>query len=402
MTCRDLLSLELFKNIPLVAGVAGLDHEISWPYAKHTKVITPWVQGGEFVLVSGYESGVNEEELLFLLEEAVKNKLSGLLIEGGINFKTLSPSVIERANRLEIPVFFVPRVVSFLDICREISSIILENQIAERNTSSFLERLLSDDSLTPQYIQLLCESYEVPYHSQYKFFYLAAHPRTLQPEIHKNVETQQAPIMKELQSACNQVMQRLGQKIISWPALNSITYLIFGEKSLYFEETLRLFQQVVDRIAGKYKGYTVTLSLSSLISSISEITKGFNQALYTNSLLSRGLFSQTTLSFDQLGSYQFLFYIEDKEFLRRFRDQYLKELHAFDQEKEANLIETLRIYLEQGGNMLRSADILFIHRNTLQYRLNRIETITGRKLDDIQTRQNFLNALMIERVFPFR
>lgn len=52
LTCRGLFQLDSFKEISLVAGRAGLDNEISWPYPKHTKVVSPWVRGGEFILVA--------------------------------------------------------------------------------------------------------------------------------------------------------------------------------------------------------------------------------------------------------------------------------------------------------------------------------------------------------------
>lgn len=100
LTCRGLFQLDSFKEISLVAGRAGLDNEISWPYPKHTKVVSPWVRGGEFILVSGYEYGVNDNELIQLLDEAEMNNLSGILVEGGINFKKISQLVIDYADKL--------------------------------------------------------------------------------------------------------------------------------------------------------------------------------------------------------------------------------------------------------------------------------------------------------------
>ena len=139
LTCRELLSLDSFKGISAVAGHSGLDNVISWPYPKHTKVVSPWVRGGEFILVSGYEHGVNDKELLELLDEAEMNHLSGILIEGGINFKELSAVVINRADQLGVPLFFAPRVVSFLDICREISNVILESNLYDKYAASLLK-----------------------------------------------------------------------------------------------------------------------------------------------------------------------------------------------------------------------------------------------------------------------
>lgn len=46
--------------------------------------------------------------------------------------------------------------------------------------------------------------------------------------------------------------------------------------------------------------------------------------------------------------------------------------------QEAELAHTLRIYIEEGGDLQRIVDRLFIHRNTLRYRLDKIQALTGK------------------------
>ncbi|MFS2247488.1 CdaR family transcriptional regulator [Bacillus sp. A31] len=46
--------------------------------------------------------------------------------------------------------------------------------------------------------------------------------------------------------------------------------------------------------------------------------------------------------------------------------------------QEAELAQTLRIYIEEGGDLQRIVDRLFIHRNTLRYRLDKIQALTGK------------------------
>ena len=52
-------------------------------------------------------------------------------------------------------------------------------------------------------------------------------------------------------------------------------------------------------------------------------------------------------------------------------------------DKGAVLIDTLACYLRHDGNALRTAQKLFVHRSTLAYRLNRIESITGLSLKEL-------------------
>jgi purine catabolism regulator len=63
-------------------------------------------------------------------------------------------------------------------------------------------------------------------------------------------------------------------------------------------------------------------------------------------------------------------------------------------------VETLEGFFECNGNHARAAEALHLHRNTLLYRLDRIQSITGRDLGDAETRLSLQLALKIRRVFP--
>ena len=58
----------------------------------------------------------------------------------------------------------------------------------------------------------------------------------------------------------------------------------------------------------------------------------------------------------------------------------LAPLLEFDTTTGAALVETLRAYLEEDGSVVRVAERLFVHRNTVRYRLEQIERLTGRRL----------------------
>ena len=60
----------------------------------------------------------------------------------------------------------------------------------------------------------------------------------------------------------------------------------------------------------------------------------------------------------------------------------LEPLAARDQLKRTDLVRTLRIYLDEGANATKAADRLFLHRNSMLYRLARIEELTGLDLKD--------------------
>lgn len=53
-----------------------------------------------------------------------------------------------------------------------------------------------------------------------------------------------------------------------------------------------------------------------------------------------------------------------------------------DRERRSDLVRTLRVYFSAGANASEAADRLFLHRNSMLYRLARIEKLTGLDLKE--------------------
>ena len=76
-------------------------------------------------------------------------------------------------------------------------------------------------------------------------------------------------------------------------------------------------------------------------------------------------------------------------------DCYLAPLIKQEGSKGVNLIHTLKVYLENNGNIKKTAEQLFIHRSTLQYRLDRIASILEVDLSDAEEIFNLMLALKL-------
>lgn len=68
--------------------------------------------------------------------------------------------------------------------------------------------------------------------------------------------------------------------------------------------------------------------------------------------------------------------------LRAFVHPMLQRLTEYDRVHETKLLNTLNVYLTKEANLHETAKALFIHRNTLVYRLQRIRSLLGLELDD--------------------
>jgi DNA-binding PucR family transcriptional regulator len=55
----------------------------------------------------------------------------------------------------------------------------------------------------------------------------------------------------------------------------------------------------------------------------------------------------------------------------------VEPLVEHDRERRSDLVKTLKVYFDTGANASEAADRLFLHRNSMLYRLSRVEKLTG-------------------------
>ena len=87
---------------------------------------------------------------------------------------------------------------------------------------------------------------------------------------------------------------------------------------------------------------------------------------------------------------------EEKLELRR---EILAKLEKYDDENDSGLLETLQTYFENDRNISQSARKLYIHRNTMIYRMKKIAEMSAIDFDD---NNSLLLAQIAIKLFPFK
>jgi purine catabolism regulator len=84
--------------------------------------------------------------------------------------------------------------------------------------------------------------------------------------------------------------------------------------------------------------------------------------------------------------------------LRSFAKETVGPLIDYDKERGTELIKTLETYFECRGNLKQVAEKMYVHYNTVLYRLERIVQITNVNLDDAADNLNFQIGLKIIKI----
>ena len=101
--------------------------------------------------------------------------------------------------------------------------------------------------------------------------------------------------------------------------------------------------------------------------------------------------------YEELGIYSLIAQISNGKFLDEYMESKIGRLIEPDQMQEGDLCETLEAYLEHNCNANATAEALFIHRNTMRYRMNKIRRILDDDISDISVFLELKLAFAIKR-----
>ena len=140
------------------------------------------------------------------------------------------------------------------------------------------------------------------------------------------------------------------------------------------------------------------IAISPPAEQLADLASAARMALGALNLAERAGRRDEILTLDRLDVYGLLLQIERPEALERFANGLLDPLATYDRERGAELVKTLRAYLEHRTSIADAAAALVIHPHTLRYRLARIETLLGLSLRETESLLKLRMAIMIRDI----
>ena len=92
--------------------------------------------------------------------------------------------------------------------------------------------------------------------------------------------------------------------------------------------------------------------------------------------------------FNDLGIYRILFDYKNREELYQFYRETVGVIIEYDRQNQTEYLNTIRTYISQNCSTNNTAKKLFVHYNTIRYRINKIQKLFGMDLDNEEDRIN--------------
>jgi purine catabolism regulator len=207
------------------------------------------------------------------------------------------------------------------------------------------------------------------------------------------------PSNRRLETMINTIIEGQRAKALVWQREREKEVVVFHatDSENPIDISLRLAEAFSKEINRQYPQSRLAIGLGQPAKDVSAWRSSYRDAVQARDLAIR-LQTDTPLYIGDLGVYQLILSLNDREKLTSFCKQTLGSLLDYDMRQNADLLKTLEAFFTCHGNLSQTAEMLIVHRNTLLYRMNRINEIAEIDLNRPETRLALHLALTIRRL----
>jgi len=166
----------------------------------------------------------------------------------------------------------------------------------------------------------------------------------------------------------------------------SAVFLVPEEVASDLAGVEKLGAQILAAAGQLVKPGSASVGIGNIANGASELARSHLEARQALRLTRRAGSHARVASYRSLGAFRLLLEVQSPDALRRFVEELLGPLLEYAQSRDTPLLETLEALA--GARWIRRAAArqLGIHINSMSYRVERIEALTGLQLDDPETR----------------
>ena len=174
------------------------------------------------------------------------------------------------------------------------------------------------------------------------------------------------------------------------------SYFVVIMNAITAKQCEEILEPFAKRLKTRMPEKPVSIGISSQVKGIRNLHTAYKRAV---SAVRKAVADKASIVyFDRMGMYRLLYSIEDSALLDEMSKDVLKPLSDYDAQHDAGYVETLESFLRHDGSIKAVADELFIHRNTIQYRMGNIKSLLNSPLESAEDRMKYLIACMIRKM----
>ncbi|MGP7818175.1 PucR family transcriptional regulator [Niallia sp. 01092] len=384
VTLKQFTASSEFNVISIVAGEKGLDRPITGVNVTESSDLAEFYRPNELIITTGINMENNPEKLVDMVEIAFHRKAAGIVLNTGPYIPSIPKQILTFADAHHFPVFQMPwdyRVADFLKITVQF---LATAQNAQTRTEKILTNLLFNPD--PPYENISNELSHLGYKSDATFSIIVC------AVSHSDVSI--TTFIDQIEHTFNKRYKQLLSVVYENQLIYMVEHSEIQTPEIPFSKTV---ESIYTKSKKKRDKAKLHIGKGNFYKSIADISKSYHEAVTVIHLTQRHD-NPFLCRYKEIGAYKILMGVHDRQILEAFHQGILGHLYRYDKLNGTDFVHFLRIFLEEDGHSANIGRRVFIHRNTVLYKIKKIESILDINLNSSFTKTNISLAFMIEDV----
>lgn len=387
ITVLEAMKLDILKNFKLIAGHRGLENKIEkvgiLDYEFDKKAEGHLGKGqfekNQFVITSLLFAKDHPSLVLEAVKYLLEDQVSGLAVKN-IYYNDLPAEVIDFANQSAFPVFIFDRNSAYFeDIITDISDHIrfVDNyELLEAKVDVLLKKNISRSMIRELALEInssFKEHFVVIYCREKKYIDDKRNIAFLEKLKHNRNISLYTSVFKYRGGifiiATQDQLEAAGMKNMVVDLLNTLNI----NRSDYY------------------------VGISDLHFSLDEMDQGIHQSVFA---LKACEASEVNLKyFSEIGIYKIVMPFLNEAWIQSFYDGIILPIKRHDEKYHTDLFSTALKYIENDGRIKGTAEALYLHENTIRYRIGKIKELLGMEALEGSFYEQMSVAIKIYKIF---
>ena len=377
-TIEDMLTLTGDRyQLSMIAGHEGWANSISWVLMVEDYTILRNFVGKELAVTTGMGFD-SEEKLIPLVRMLSEHHAAGLIVNTGFYVNEISQPVVDLCDELGLPLLVVPWEIYITDMIKDLSvRIFLQGMTDEQISAAFIKSIRSSDSV-PAAREELLQYYDVDGDFQIILMTIPG------------LDTMDTVDRKRIGYRMELFLENISHNCSFFYYDGSFVLVCNNLPANVTTDVIRDFRHRLEVRMPEIKCF---IGIGSRMKDLGNLSIAYKRA---RAALEMAVYTgRDCIRFDEMGVYRLLYLVPDEALLREMSSDLLRPLLLYDQKNDGQLLETLEKYLYFQGSYMAMAEDMFIHRNTLMYRMNKIRKLLGTDLSTAEDMVTYHIACLI-------
>ncbi|MGN6715221.1 PucR family transcriptional regulator [Anaerocolumna jejuensis] len=379
---------KLYRNcaslyqMQLLAGHKGLGNLVEWVHIVEDQEVSSFLHGHELIFIAGYMCH-DDEWLLNFTKELYQSETSAFVINLGPYIKSVPKEVVDFCNEVDMPLFTIPWKIRLVDVTRDFCTRIMHNESVEASVASTIKDIIFKVGDIETQIQ----------HMERNGYKRDCHLCFVNMSVNNVDEQYNSDNMERLKLFVEQIARTSQRMFIAFTYQSNLV-VVLSESDMY--NVRKFVDDLMVLIRKKTDSFTINVGVSSIMQGFANQDINFENAIAANEMAGKRKVRVTY--YDELDLYKVLLAVKDKKVLKDFYQEVFGRVEQYDSENGTDLMGFLRSYLDNNGSPQLVSEQQFIHRNTVNNLIKKIEKITGYNILNLEEKVRCSIGFMIKDI----